>query len=314
MKTPLMTKIADLFAPARDGLVTVRDAVRAKEREVAAKTAHRQWLVTAPAPRSDVLAAIAQEVARLGAAKGAAIGPGLRALAGALEEPLDGRPIHVVCHTTLPDALGPLDWPARCALEPDRLRAELAAWIPAIEGEGPPMAERLQLIAACDREIAVLEAQHQNLVDAAGELGLTIQPLESNRVRQPQARLREERERERIDTFNRANAAAIRRGTVQAPHRSRRRGDARGVRAVGCRRGRAFPGRQCGPPCRARPGGVGARDRRHPARDAARMPRPAAWVGKTFACCHAWRPRPPARLARCEARRDGAAAVGLGAS
>jgi hypothetical protein len=211
MKTlsTITTAVTDWLAPARDALAQVRAAVEAEKAR----------LLSLRAPRTDLAARRDHEIETLGRQWATGRGADLvGTLSGSMVPTRTGEVEGPVFHSTIANVVGELNLAALCFLAPEIVRAGMDRLLDAAPDYdvGPAMAGRAARLREVQAEIAVLEEQHQNLVDAAGELGLTIQPLESNRVRQLMARQREARERKAIDDFNTLNARAIARGSVKA--------------------------------------------------------------------------------------------------
>jgi hypothetical protein len=204
MKTQIMNigiAVGDWFAPARDALTRFRDAVALKRREYDEGGAERAQLLSLPASHEEALAHLSQEVPALGRQWAEQHGPSLvAALGGSVDCGPDGVVRGVVRHLGLVDAVGVLSLPALAAIAPDLVRDGLARVI-ASAPAGPPMRDRVRLLAEVDERIERAREQHGTLVDAAGELGVALEELPENRARKIQAaRAQERAEREARDT------------------------------------------------------------------------------------------------------------------
>lgn len=189
------------FTSFKDGLTRARDTAALKWREYDEGGAERARLITLPASHEEALAQLAQEVSALGRQWAEQHGPSLvAALGGSVDCGPDGVARGVVRHLGLVDAVGGLSLPALCAIAPDLVRDGLTKVI-ATAPAGPPMRDRVRLLAEVDERIERAREQHGNLVDAAAELGVVLEELPENRSRKIRAeqatarRATEERDR-----------------------------------------------------------------------------------------------------------------------
>jgi len=218
LKTPLSRLAPSLstwLASGRDALTRVRDAIAEKTREHEAATAELGALMNAKAPKSDAIHRLAVEVERLGEQWRARHADNLVAIAGTMNATGSGVDFpHGL------DALVAVDLPLLCCLVPSLVRDGLARAIGALTYvEGPAMATRASAISDARVRIEELESQHRNLVDAARELGVTLEDLPANHAR----RLKAEREaaaarRDQIERLRHSSSRAAREAVMNADH------------------------------------------------------------------------------------------------
>jgi hypothetical protein len=219
MKNALITKIGStvtgalgkLAAAARDAVGDLQGAVRAGRELLAAATAKDVWLRSAKPPKAEVLAELDKDLARVRRQWLEVYGPRLLDALAPVVDPNDGTTYRPIRYAKLEEVLPAFDLGTMAALFPDALREGIIAAFPPFE-EGPPMSERPALLAAVAAQILDLETQDRLLVDEAAEVGITLADHPENVAR----RHREARDRQRIDDYNRANAALIRAGRVKA--------------------------------------------------------------------------------------------------
>lgn len=100
---------------------------------------------------------------------------------------------------------GPLDFDVLCGLVPDLVKVRLEEMIRAtpVNVFGLSSGERKERIAALDAEVADVEKQHTELVDAAAEVGIALPLLEAVQQRRDE----EKRQRQRENELQRQRAA-----------------------------------------------------------------------------------------------------------
>jgi hypothetical protein len=195
---------------ARDALAELREHERAlREEHERLVSVERPGLISRRPPVEDLVADVASQIDALGARWRAANADRVIAeLTGSVDVAPSGAVSRIVSGNLEAAFPAPLGIDALAALVPAVLKAALSDVVRAVEYDaGPPMASRVPMVAELDRRVAEIEEAHNELVDQAAELGVTIPRLPA-----VAARLAEEaRRRERAEADERANAAAARR-------------------------------------------------------------------------------------------------------
>lgn len=228
MKTPpLLTKIGSTVSEAlsqltatsklaadaaRTAVADLQGAVRAITEQRVVATAEREALLSARPPMAEVLAALDQDLARVGRHWREVYGPNLLSVLAPVVDPTSAPTYRAIRHGALEQVFpASFDLGTLAALFPAMIREGLVAALPAF-ASGPPMTERPALLAAVDAQVLELETQHAQLVDQAAAAGIVLDHLPETIAR----RHREARDQERIDAYNRANAALIHAGRIRA--------------------------------------------------------------------------------------------------
>jgi hypothetical protein len=186
----------DFLAGARSAVQGLRDHESALRGAHNAAVAERARLIGSLPPKADILAAMEGQIDALGdqwrATNEAAL---IRALGGSIDVAPSGevtglRPGSLTgIWTTAP-------WTAADLLSvfPTLFKARLREIIERAEyNAGPPMGDRLRLLAEVDARIGQIERDHAALVDEAGASGIRLEHLPDEHARRMRALPAEER-------------------------------------------------------------------------------------------------------------------------
>jgi len=200
MKSPakMLTDLVGRLAGARSALDELHGTdktLRAMHEDLQAE---RRRLCGARPPKADLIAEAERQVDAIAAAWAAANGPQLVDAIAPRVDVTPGDAVRGTVEGNLLLAPFAVDVLTLLALAAGPVKQSLRAIIAATEyAEGPPMSERVPLIAAVDAKLADVEEQHSSLVDQAAALGIALDLLDAVRLRRARAaHLAEVRERQ----------------------------------------------------------------------------------------------------------------------
>ncbi len=182
----VLTKLADVakrITGARDALAQVHQVEADLRAAHAQAQQERESLLSSRPPKADVIANLHREVDAAARAWREANAQQILDAAGGIAVDflgnVEGLRGSNISGGNVFGLLGPLYFNTLCGLAADVVKASLAAAVEAAPPypAGPPLADRLALLAACDERLTRLEADHSSLVDDARDNGIMLDLL-----------------------------------------------------------------------------------------------------------------------------------------